>query len=384
MRILTTLYYYRPHYSGLTVYTERLARALASRGHQVTVLTSRYDSTLPKEEQLDGVSIQRVGVLAIVSKGPIMPTFLWHALRLARGSDVLHVHVPQLDAAPIALIGKLLGKPVVVTYHCDLSLPPTPLNRLANWMSSLANRITLSLASAIVTNTADYALHSPSLWRAQGKIVVIPPPTQVAQVDARAVAVVRQAWGLKRTDKVIGMAARLATEKGVEVLAQAMPRILQAVPQARVVYVGQYQHVMGETAYFSHLAPQLQSLGDRWQFLGVLDENALAAFYHLCDVTVLPSLNSTESFGMVQVESMLCGTPVIASDLPGVRQPVLESGMGKLVPPGDPPALARAVLDVLSRKQRSYRRVCSWCRTLAPEAVAGSYETLFTRLMVRG
>jgi glycosyltransferase involved in cell wall biosynthesis len=81
---------------------------------------------------------------------------------------------------------------------------------------------------------------------------------------------------------------------------------------------------------------------------------------------------------------MLCGTPVIASDLPGVRQPVLESGMGKLVPPGDPPALARAVLDVLSRKQRSYRRACSWCRTLAPEAVAGSYETLFTRLVVRG
>ena len=69
MRILTVLTYYRPHYSGLTIYAERLGRALAQRGHHVTVLTSRYDTHLPEREALDGVEIVRLKVGMHVSKG---------------------------------------------------------------------------------------------------------------------------------------------------------------------------------------------------------------------------------------------------------------------------------------------------------------------------
>ncbi|MCK5054881.1 MAG: glycosyltransferase, partial [Anaerolineales bacterium] len=73
MRILNTLYYYRPHFSGLTVYTERLARTLVSRGHQVTVLTSQYERSLLPLEVIEGVDVRRVPVAFKVSKGPIMP-----------------------------------------------------------------------------------------------------------------------------------------------------------------------------------------------------------------------------------------------------------------------------------------------------------------------
>jgi glycosyltransferase involved in cell wall biosynthesis len=62
MRILTILTYYRPHYSGLTIYAERLARALVARGHPVTVLTSRYDPNLPAREVCDGVQVVRPSV----------------------------------------------------------------------------------------------------------------------------------------------------------------------------------------------------------------------------------------------------------------------------------------------------------------------------------
>ena len=109
MRVLIALTYYRPHYSGLTIYTERVARALAERGHQVTVLTSRFDENLAPREDCNGVQVIRPKVWFHVSKGVIMPSMWLQAWKLARQSDVIHLHVPQLDAAPIALMGKLLA-----------------------------------------------------------------------------------------------------------------------------------------------------------------------------------------------------------------------------------------------------------------------------------
>ncbi len=75
MRILTVLTYYRPHTSGLTIYAERLARAFVRRGHQVTVMTTQYDKSLPREEIMDGVRIIRVPVAVRISKGVLAPTF---------------------------------------------------------------------------------------------------------------------------------------------------------------------------------------------------------------------------------------------------------------------------------------------------------------------
>jgi len=383
MRILHCLYYYRPHYSGLTVYTERLARALVRRGHDVTVLTARYDQRLPAEEVLDGVRVRRAGVALFVSKGPIMPAFQPLGWALAGDHDVVHLHVPQIDAAFLAVVARLRRKAVVMTFHCDLSLPRSPLNRLANRVSHLADRMTASLADAVVTNTRDYAQGSPLLRRYLERLVVIPPPIEVAAPVPEAVAALRQRFGIRPNAKVIGMAARLATEKGAEVLAQAMPYILERHPEARVLYVGQYQDVMGEEPYARRLQPLLDRLGDRWTFLGVLPAEAMSSFYAACDVTVLPSLNSTESFGMVQVESMACGTPVVASDLPGVRQPTAMTGMGRIAPPGDAPALAQAILEVLAQPDRFRGDPASVARRFSSDAVAEQYETLYASLRRR-
>ena len=257
MRILHCLYYYRPHYSGLTVYTERLARALARRGHTVTVLTARYDRRLPAQEMLDGVHVRRAGVASFLSKGPLMPGYQPLAWMLAGEHDVVQVHVPQIDAALLAAAARLRGKPVVLTFHCDLSLPPSPLNWLANRVSHLADRMTASLANAVVTNTRDYAEGSPLLSRYLDRVVVIPPPIEVPLPAPGAGEALRRRLGIAPDQKVIGMAARLAAEKGVEVLAQAMPRILERFPEARVLYVGQHENVMGEDAYARHLRPML-------------------------------------------------------------------------------------------------------------------------------
>src|SRR5947208_1217852 len=100
------LTYYTPHVSGLTVYVQRLARALVGRGHRVRVLTSHYDAALPLRERLDGVAVRRVPVLARVQKGVAMPALPIWGWPLIGASDVVHIHLPQLEAAPLALLAR--------------------------------------------------------------------------------------------------------------------------------------------------------------------------------------------------------------------------------------------------------------------------------------
>jgi glycosyltransferase involved in cell wall biosynthesis len=379
MKILVALTYYRPHISGLTIYVERAARALAARGHEVLVLTSRYDRRLPLEEVRDGVRIRRVPVLMRVSKGVIMPTIGWWATRLARWADVLWLHLPQFDAAGIALRGRLFRKPVVLTYHCDVTLPPGWLNRVANQVVHLMDHLAARLADVIVSYTEDYARHSPYLSRYLAKVRVIPPPVEIPVPDPERVAAFRARWGLEG-QVVIGMAARLAAEKGVEYLLEALPHILAVYPNARVLFAGPYRNVLGEEAYARRLAPLFERYRDHWTFVGVLEPEEMAAFYASCDVVVLPSWNATESFGLVQVEAMLCGTPVVASDLPGVRVPTQTTGMGLTFPPRDSRALAQAILRVLAERP-AFCRPREWvAQHYNTERTAAAYEALFEEL----
>lgn len=378
MNILCALTYYRPYTSGLTIYVERLATALARRGHGVTVLTSQYDPSLPRSEILDGVRVVRAPVLARVSKGVIMPTFGGIATALALTHDAMSLHLPQFDAPGLALRGRLGRQPVVLTYHSDLQLPPGLLNRVANNVVDAANIAAGTLATRIVAYTRDFADHSPYLRRFREKIVVIPPPVEVAEVPPAEVAAFREAWNLR--GPVIGMAARLAAEKGVEVLLRALPKVLERHPEARVLFAGPHENVLGEEAYATRLRPEFARFARHWTFLGTLGPREMAAFFPNLDVLVVPSLNSTETFGLVQVEAMLCGTPSIASALPGVRQPVHQTGMGEVVPIGDSEALAAAILRVIELRERYVRPRAEIAAKFSTEQTADAYERLFEDL----
>ncbi len=382
MRILIVLTYYRPHISGLTIYAERLARGLAARGHQVTVLTSRFDSSRPIEALEDGVRVVRAPVLFRVSKGVIMPTFGWLATQLVREHDVVSLHLPQFDAAGVAARGRLMGKPTTLTYHCDLRLPPSPFNWLVNQVVHVMNRLAGLFSDRVIAYTQDFADHSPFLRTFRGKLEVVPPPVELPEVGSGAVAAFAKMHNLDGSGPVIGMAARLAAEKGVEVLLDALPRVLEVYPEARVLFAGQYQDVLGEEAYARRLAPLFRQYEEHWEFVGVLNPLQMAAFYPNLDVIVVPSLNSTESFGLVQVEAMLCGTPSIASDLPGVRQPVLQAGMGEVVPIGDSEGLAKAILCVVRNHADYVRPREKIAERWNTEHTAAEYEALFERLLL--
>lgn len=382
MRILTALTYYRPHISGLTIYTERLARALARRGHEVTVLTSQFDRSTPSEELVHGVRVVRAPVVMRLSKGVIMPTIGLLATQLVIENDVVHLHLPQFDAAGIALRGRLSRKPTVLTYHCDLQLPEGWFNRVANHAVNLMNHLAALSAHRIVTYTQDYARHSPYARRYMGKVETILPPVELPQASEDAIEEFRCRHNPQDRHPIIGMAARFATEKGVEVLLEALPHVLKAHPRAKVLYAGQYQAVMGEEEYARRLFPIIERYQnkDQWEFLGVLDPEQMAGFYPNLDVLVVPSLNSTESFGLVQIEAMMNGVPVIAADLPGVRQPVKITGMGAIFPVGSGDDLGAALVKLFADPDR-YRGDPQWVRErFSPDANAAAYEALYERI----
>ena len=380
MRVLIALTYYRPHVSGLTIYTESLARGLARRGHAVTVLTSRFHPALPAREFLDGVEVIRVPIVSKISKGVVMPLFPLYAARLIRRHDVVNIHMPQLEAAALALLGRLFGKGVALTYHCDLHLPSGIFNRLVQSSLGPLNHAAAYLAHRIVTTTEDYARHSPFLSQFMPKVVAISPLVDMAKPDPVITQRLAQRWQLNGRARV-GFAARFAAEKGVQYLLQALPAVLEQVPDLHLVFTGAYKDTVGEEQYLANLSPLLRRYADRLTFLDLLRPEEMPSFFSLCDVLAVTSLNCTEAFGLVQIEAMLSGTPVVASDLPGVREAVRRTGMGEIVPPADAAALAAALVRVIKQRQTYVRPREEVARAFDLTQSVRLYEELFAGLI---
>ncbi len=312
-----------------------------------------------------------------------MPGFWFDAEKYVRNADVINIHLPQMESALLARLGRKYHKKVVLTYHCDLQMPNGLVHSLAGlgvkWMNDFAGKN----CDAIVTNSQDYANNSPYLQKYADKVRIIQPPVELTPVTQTDTVFFREKNNAAVYEPIIGMACRFAADKGVEVLLDAMLKVLDAYPKACVFFMGPYENVLGEKAYYERLRPRIDDLihSGHWRFMGVLPDSDVGAFYRSIDVLVMPSLNRTDSFGLVQIEAMICGKPVAASDLPGIRVPVTKHEMGAIFSAGDSDALADALIWIL-RKRRSFpERHYSWIREeYSPEHVAGLYEQLFKDL----
>lgn len=377
MRILVAITYYAPHVSGVTVYARRLVRRLTADGHEVTILTSRYREDLPRVEQIDGAEVIRSTVLSRLGKGVIMPYFLIDAFRLAHDKDIVHIHLPQLEGSGVALVSKLVRKPVVSTYHCDIELPRgalrfvfTPLIRVSHYLAG-------KLSNRIVVNTAEYGRSARLPARFQQKVLAIYPPIELPEPKLTP-AEFRSRYGLG-DGLLVGFVGRYAEEKGLDFLLRAVPVVRQQLPGVRFVLAGPTDSVPGERVH-EWLQPKIDALGDAVTHVGLLSDPDLTTFYQTIGALVLPSTNSTESFGMTQAEALLAGTPVVASDIPGVREVALATGMGLLVPPRDPASIADAIVTVLREPDQFVRPPEVIWDLFNPTRNSRFYEELFVQM----
>lgn len=349
MKILFSISYYHPYVSGLTLAAARWAEDLARSGEAVSVLTMQYEKSLRMRERIHGVAVVRASWIAKVSKGFISLDWLIKSWRLAGTHDVTVINLPQFEGIIPAIAAKLQGKRVIAVYHCELMLPHGWVNSVIQSLLEVSNFGSLWLADTTVTYTKDYARHSRllGLLTRYGKrpVTAIVPPIPLLRKKKALTDSFRRRIGTPQI--VIGVAARLAEEKGMEYLFQAIPRIqaLMHTDRIKVVIAGPTDPV-GEAMYKQRIMTLVRRYKKQVVFLGEIPPHEMGSFYAMIHVLVLPSVNSTEAFGMVQAEAMMAGIPVVASDLPGVRVPVLKTGMGMVVPPKDSTALAKAIVAI--------------------------------------
>jgi glycosyltransferase involved in cell wall biosynthesis len=375
LRILVCLLYYLPHRTGLTLYVQQLAERLAARGHQVTVVCARHDASTPLGESWEnGVRVVRLWPLPLaISRGMVMPGYAWRVWKLMREHDVVSLHTPLLETALLGFLARLTGRRIVCTHHGDLVLPDGLGNRLITSVMFGLYKSMAKDAAAMVCHTLDYAERSYYLSPYLSKLSVIHPMIEMPAPDPERVRQLRAQW-TPDGGPVIGFAGRFVEEKRPDLLIHALEVVNRSYPNARIVFAGQNQ-IPYETYWDRH-----RELSERYKeqlvFLGVIPSpRDMADFYAACDVLALPS--DTECFALVQVEAMLCGTPVVMTDTPGGRVPVQLTGMGKIVPMGDWQALGEALVEVIRDRPRFVRPAAEIARHFSPDDTISQYEQLF-------
>ncbi len=373
LRILILLLYYFPHSTGLTHYVRMLAEELAKRGHSVTVVASRHSRDLPRgEDWLNGVRVLRLWAPIALSRGRIMPGYPWALFRLLREHDVVNMHIPLLETALVAALARATGLKIVPTHHGDLILPRNFINDMITKIMFAFYKYMAKRVPCIIGLSDDYADNSYYLLPFRDKVRIIYPPMIIPVPDPARAAVLREKWA-HEGGPVIGYAGRFVQEKRPDLLIRSLDVINREHPGARIVFAGEYE-ISYEGTWERH-----RQLVERYRsqlvFLGLIkDKQELANFYAACDVLVMPS--DSDCFPLVQGEAMLCGTPVVMTDIAGGRVAVSITGMGKLAQPGDPRSIGETTLAVLADPQRYTRPRDEIARIFSFEECVNQYEAV--------
>lgn len=377
MRVLSILTYYHPHWTGLTVLARRFAEGLSARGHDVTVLTSRHDRSLPARDEQGGVRIVRVPTLGRVSRTVLMPTFPVELVRQVARADVVHLHTPMPEAALVAAVARLLCTPVVITHHGDVVMPAGAVNSVIQHVMDTTIRVAMRLSDRVVVHTDDYRDHSAFLAPVAHKVGSIYPPVVLPEPQPAEVEAWRTELGLEDRP-LVGFAGRFVEEKGFDFLLEAVPMVRERVPGVLFLFAG--DTAVAYERFFDRCRPLLDRCRDAVIELGLIpDAQRMADFYALCDVFVLPS--RTDCFAIVQVEALLAGTPLVTTDIPGAREVVRVTGAGTLVPPRDPRGLADGLVRVLEDPY-PYQPIATAVRKVFdPDRALEQYEKALTRLV---
>ncbi len=337
MRILHIGKFFPPVTGGIESFLGDLLPSLERGG--VTTAALVHDDIRQEQSPVchPKTILFRVPCYGTLLYAPISPAFIF-AMRKAIQAfrpDILHFHVPNTSAfwaLPLSIAGAL---PWVVHWHADVI--PSAIDRrmaLAYQLYRPIEKLFLRRAQSIIATSQSYLNTSNALVDFKDKCHIVPlglDPDRLKKPDDAGLRWAETAWG--QPGGRILVIGRLTYYKGHEVMLDAST----ALPDARILIVGNGERESG-------LQRRIHTLGlsNKVSLLGSLPESDLHALISSCDCLCLPSVERTEAFGLVLLEAMRYGKPVVASDIPGSGIGwVVEDGVtGFLVPPGDPVLLA--------------------------------------------
>ncbi len=330
MRVLHVGKFYPPEYhGGLESVVVTLNQELVRLGVEVTAVVAAVRGPT-RTETIGGARIVRAGSLGTLLSQPLAPGL--RALVRREPGDILHLHHPN-PLGDLAVLGD--RRPLIVTQHSDIVR-----QRLLRPLYGPLVRRGFAAARAITVGSSQYLDASAELRGFERKVRVIPfgidasrfAPTPAITEAARAL---RERWGGRPVVLAVG---RLVAYKGFEVLVEAARGL-----DATVVLVGSGPE---EARLRAHAGPEVV-------FAGRVTDQLLVAHFHAADVFCLPSVTIAEAFGMVLLEAMACGKPLVTTRLPtGVAAINRERITGLTVPPGDPGALREALGALLGDAKR--------------------------------
>jgi len=334
-----------PYWAGTGNVAYHNVRALHERGHEVTLFTAR----LGKESAPPfPFAAERLPSTFCLGNAPFTPGLVGRL----RGFDLIHLHYPYIFGAELStLAARQTRTPLVLTYHNRLQERTLVKGGLFRAYNRTAEPFVLRRAARLCAVTRDHltSLH-PHL---QNDPRVSELPNGVDTRHFRPLDKVRARQLIGAPPKVplalfVGALDSAHRFKNVGGLLKAFAGIRTRDAQLWVV---------GDGDLKGELEAQAKRLGLRVRFVGKRCPEDLPPFYAAADVSVLPSV-AVESFGLVLIESLACGTPVVASNLPGVRTVVAHERDGLLVPPGDAEALREAITTLFERPTWALRLGC--------------------------
>jgi len=340
--------YFYPYTSGTTTYPLKLFIYLSNHGFKITILTFKHDPHLTDKEKFKKLKIIRMDYLFKISKGFISPQSIFYFLKEAKKTDLVILNQPNFEGLPLAILSKIFKKKIISLFHCQVFLGSGIFKKLVNAVLNFSVFIQLFLSNIIIGHTKDY-LDSIFIGKIfKRKILFTLPPIEKYPVDKKFLKQIKE-----KQNHLIGYSGRISREKGIQYLVKVAEKLKKKKLKIKLVFAGPFgKDVVGEEKYFLKIKALLKKKGIPYSLLGNLPSKKLGAFYKAIDLLVLPSINQTEAFGMVQPEAMLLGTPVIASNIPGVRIPIKLTKMGIAVKPKNENQLAKAIEQILRNKDR--------------------------------
>jgi len=320
--------YYPPHVGGIETHLQALCGGL-KESHDVQVFVAG-DRRRDEDAIVDGVAIHRLGIQFKIAGAPVCPTMPWKIRRA--GADIVHLHLPN-PAGVLAVLASGYRGPLVATWHSDV----VRQRRLARMFEPIQRRF-LANCDALIATSPNYVESSPDLFRLRKRTVVIPYGIAVEDFrdpPAAALSAIRRG----RSTPLLLAVGRLVYYKGFDYLIRAMARI-----DATLLLVGDgpLRYSLGRTA-------RELGVASRVEFLGEMQPREIVPYYHAADLFVLPSIARSEAFGIVQLEAMACGRPVVNTNIAsGVPFASLDRVTGITVEPANADALANGINRLLN------------------------------------